>query len=312
MLVWLAVVTFRVGRVLPFERIGGKAELLMKTVSFLALCWLVAGAALAQQPLSRDEALKQLYHEYDAGSKTAQWVCTSGQTQSKQMEGWPCSKDYATVTISEVLMAEVEEDGVEKVYVVTSAAPDSAPGGYDCHACAPAVGMAVFAWKTDHWDLQSANAATGFYAGWGVPPEVGLAKVGPDRYGVLLSSSYMAQGYASSSKTLLLPVGSTVTKAWSIGDEEDDLGAYDPTGKDGEKVSYRSSAAIKFVAENETASGPPDYYDIEVISRGEDSPGTSGRIKQENWTEVYRFGGGKYTLLRHTDFVETKKAAKAN
>lgn len=121
---------------------------------------------MAQQPLSRDEAMKQLYHEYDAASKTAQWVCTAAQAQSKGTEGWPCSKDYATVTISQVLMAEVEEDGVEKVYVVASAAPDGSPGGYDCHACAPAVGMAVFAWKTDHWELQSANPATGFYAGW--------------------------------------------------------------------------------------------------------------------------------------------------
>ena len=285
----------------------GKTGLAMKILSFLVFCLYAVGAIYAQQPLSRDEALKQLYHNYNGTTQTAQWACASGQNVT--WGAWPCGKDDQTVAVSELLMAEVKEGDVAKVYFVASAVPDHTWGEYDCHACAPAIGVVVFAWNVDHWALQSANAGAAFYGEWGEAPDVYLVTIGPHRYGLMLSGSNEGQGYSASYKVLLVPLAKTVSRAWSIVDEQDDFGAYDPTDNFGPKTKYRSSAAIKFVAGDEIANGPRDYYDIEVISRGVDSPGTSGRLKRENWTETFRFRGGRFELLRHTDFVEVKKAA---
>ena len=284
----------------------------MKTLSLLVPCLLTAVGVTAQQPLSREAALKQLYHDYDAATRTAQWECTSAQTQTKHIEGWPCLKEYATVSIAELLMAHVQEDGVAKVYLVASARPDSSPGGFDCHSCAPAIGAAVFAWQADHWVLQSSNPATGFHGGFGVPPDVDLATIGRERHGVLLAWSDGAQGYAWSNRALLVPVAEKVTETWGIQDEQDNQGAYDPADKLGDHVLYRSSAAFKFFPSDDNGDGSKQYYDIEVVSRGEDRQDLQHPLKRENWTEVYRFSGSKYKLLRHTDFIETKKPAKAH
>jgi hypothetical protein len=266
----------------------------------------------AQVPLSQDEALKQLYHDYDPAKVTAQWVCTKGQLQSPNKEGWPCRKEDTTVSISVSLMAKVQEDKAEKIYLVASAKPASDPLGYDCEACAPAIGVAVFTWQKDHWMLQSSNAATGFYGALGDPPNVDLVTVGPSKYGLMLSLDNEGQGYASSYMVLLVPVDKTVSDVWSIEDEEDDYGAYDPTDKFAIHVKYRSSAAIKFIGRDDNTDGHYDYYDIEVISRGNDIPdtGTSRRLKDVNWTEIYRFSNGKYRLLQHKDFLEIKKPSK--
>jgi hypothetical protein len=158
--------------------------------------------------------------------------------------------------------------------------------------------------------LQSSNAATGFYGALGDPPDFDLVAVGPNKYGVMVSLGDDHGGYDSSYKALLVSAGKTVSEVWSIHDEADDFGAYDPTDKFAIHVKYRSSAAFKFVPTEESANGRNDYYDIEVISRGEDMPGTSRRLKDENWTEIYRFSNGKYRLLQHKDFHEIKNPSK--
>jgi hypothetical protein len=93
---------------------------------------------------------------------------------------------------------------------------------------------------------------------------------------------------------------------WKIEDEQDDFGAYDPTDKLAPHLSYRSSAAIKFYAINSDDGGLADYYDIEVISRGNSSKDNL-HLKPESWTEIYRFRDGQYKLLQHRDFIEVKK-----
>lgn len=280
----------------------------MKSLMFLLILCCSLTTMPAQEPLSQDEALKQLYHDYDPAKETAQWVCTKGQLQTPKREGWPCRKEDTTVSISVLLMADVQDGN--KFFLVASAKPASDPSGYDCHACAPAIGVAVFTWQAEHWVLQSANAATGFYGGWGDPPNVDLVTVGPGKYGLMLSLDNEGQGYASSYKVLLVPVDKTVSDVWSIEDEQDDYGAYDPTDKFAIHVKYRSSAAIKFIGSDENSNGRNDYYDIEVISSGKDMPDTSRRLKDENWTEIYRFSNGKYRLLQHKDFLDLKKPSK--
>lgn len=278
----------------------------MKSLPCIFACLFAINALSAQDLLSRDKALHQLYHEYDAAKKTAPWVCGLDRDHPNAENGWPCDRDYATVSIAVLLMAEVQEDGTDKVYLVASARPANPPNGFECHACRPAIGVAVFKWQGESWILQCANPATGFYGAWGDPPGVDLVKVGPEKHGLLLSERDLAQGFAWSSAMLLLPISGKVTESWRIQDEQDNLGAYDPTDKLNKQVPYRSSAAFKFIAADHL-DGSADYYDIEVESRGEDRKDLDHAVKQENWTETYRFTGGKYRLIRHTDFIETTR-----
>jgi hypothetical protein len=256
---------------------------------------------LAQKPLSEADALKQIYHEYDDSKKTAQWKCTR-EDDSHCWKG-----EYATVSIRPLLMAGVNEDGVQKTYVIASAKPAHPPLSYDCHSCAPAIGGAVFFWQSDRWHLQSVNPATGFFGSWGEPGDVDFVSVGPNLHGFLISTDFGGQGYYEASKTLLVSVGGTVKEVWKLQDEQDDIGAYDPTDIGADHTLYRSSAGVRFFADNEQHEESRDYYEIEVISRGRDRRGKNNTMRQQNWTEIYRFSAGRYQLLSRKDFTENQK-----
>lgn len=258
--------------------------------------------------MTEAQALSHIYRDYDPATRTAQWNCPAIEDQAKGREGWPCGKEYATVAISGLFMAQVADGNTLKTYVAASAVPAHPSMGYDCHACAPAIGAAVFEWEDGHWAAQSVNPIVGFYGGWGDPPTIDVVTAGPAKHGFLLSLSNEAQGYSDSSQVLLLPVGSTFSDVWDIEDEDDNFGACDPSDKENPCVRYRTSAAFHFIPDDRSS----DYYDIEVISRGRDREDQAHPMVSEDRTEIYRFSGGRYRLLRHTSFAETRKAATAS
>lgn len=285
-----------------------------KTSVFLALICL-CGMLRAQTPLSQDEALKQLYGNYDPNTKTATLSCTDAQrVQNEKTHGswWPCYEDSSVVSVDIILMATAPtwtdpKQKIEETYLVTSAVPAHAASKFDCHSCKPAIGVAQFVRQGQTWKLEKTNATVNFYGSWGRPPFVNLVAIGPSRYGVLLSVDDGGQGYTFGTKWLLAPSGKTVAELWKIQDEQDDFGAYDPKDVDGPSIRYRSAAAIRFscIFDDSCANGN-GYFDIEVISRGLDESGPKMSLKAQNWTDVYQFKDGKYKLVRHQNFIETK------
>ncbi len=213
-------------------------------------------------------------------------------------DGWPCDEGETT-RVSLLLISQFQEGQEWKTYVVASASPGENPRDYECHACGPAIGVAVFAWQNDHWLLQSSNAAIGFYGSWGGGPDVELVAIGPARHGVILWTSGGGQGYHGSEKHLIAPTENIVSEIWTLNDETDNSGAYDPTDKFASHRRYYAEVAFKFIY-----VGNDDYYDILAMSRGTDGKGNA------DWTRQYRFRDGQYRLLRSTTYVEAKGPQK--
>jgi hypothetical protein len=272
----------------------------------LLICLCSSMALLAQEPLTEAQALGQIYQHYDAATGTAQWPCPASKEQADRAGGWPCGKEYKTVTVAALLTTQVREEKSIKTYVVASAVPAHASLGYDCHACAPAIGAAVFDWKDGRWVTENINPAIGFYGGWGGPPSISFVAVGPEKHGIVLSLNYEGQGYSSSTSVFLLPLGTTFSEVWHLGTESDNLGACDPNDKENPCAPYRASAAFQFIPGDQYSA----FYDIEVISRGRDQQDFAHPLVNENWTDIYHFKNGTYQRVRHTAFVEDKRPAK--
>jgi len=254
----------------------------------------------AQTPLSPNDALAQIYRDYDPAKQQSKWVCASSQkaTDPIHRDGWPC-EEHEVTRVSLLLMSQLQEGSVWDTYVVASATPGENPHNYECHACGPAIGVARFEWLDDGWRLKNANAAVGFYGSYGAGPGVELVAIGPRRHGVILWTSGSGQGYHGSEKHLIAPIESTVREIWTLNDETDNSGAYDPTDKFAPHRRYSAEAAFKFLF-----VGNDDFYDILAMSRGTDSAGSA------SWTEQYRFRGGKYRLLRRTRYSERRLHSK--
>ena len=247
---------------------------------------------LGQGPFSIDDGLRQLYHDYDPTKKTAHWMCT--EEQHGEASDRICQylmtgnlKDDATVSVSVLLTAQVPEGDVTRIYLATSAKPARFPGEFDCHACIPAIGAAVYAWQGERWALEGANVAADYAGGWGESARVDLVTIGPKKHGLLLSSTDMGQGYVAAFKQLLAPLGKSFEEIWSLEDDDDDSGTIDPDDKTTSKPVCRASAALRFLADDETvngadANGKSNYYDIEVISRGSSWQDYNHPPKREN------------------------------
>jgi hypothetical protein len=283
----------------------------MRLALLLALAIPLKGVS-AQPPLFSADALAQLYGGYDAGAQTAQWKCTAEQQSRGMHSGWSCVGEGATVSITALLLAQVPEGASLKTYLIASAKPAYDPYGYDCHACQTAIGAAEFTLQGGKWTLEAANPAIGFYGGWGESPGVALVQAGEHKHGVLLCATDSGMGFISSSKVLLLPIGKSVTEVWSLDDEEDDLGAVDPADRQNPAAPHRSSAAFRFLAGEETANSDntSEYYDIEVISRGDNHDDFSHPTKTQDWTAIYRFSYGRYKLFRRSEFLERREPSK--
>jgi hypothetical protein len=249
----------------------------------------------AQTPLPPDEALAQIYKNYDPAKHQAKWSCSPSQKSDDpaKRDGWTCDEGEV-VRVSLLLISQSQEGQEWKTYVVASASPGENPRDFECHGCAPAIGVAVLVWQDDHWLLRNSNAAVGFYGSWGGgPDDVELVGIGPARHGVILWTSGGGQGYHESEKHLIAPAQNTADEIWTLNDETDDSGAYDPTDKFAPHRRYYAEVAFKFIY-----VGNDDYYDILAMSRGTDG------IGKANWTKQYRFRDGQYRLFRTATYGE--------
>lgn len=267
---------------------------MVKTLVVLFSSLIPFNTALSQMALSRDEALAQIYKDYAPAKQQAHWVCSDSQKSNDpaKRDGWACSEGEV-VSTSLLLMSQIKEGDDWKTYVVTSAVPAQEPHEYECHMCAPSVGVGIFVWHNGRWKLANANVAAGFYGEYGGPPIAGLVAIGPERHGIVLWAGYSGQGYHDSMKYLLAPVGNIVSEIWQLHDEADNSGTVDPTDNLAPHKLYYAEATFKFVY-----NGKDETYDIIAMSRGRDSKGPA------NWTAVYRFRNGKYELLRKTLYME--------
>jgi hypothetical protein len=96
---------------------------------------------------------------------------------------------------------------------------------------------------------------------------------------------------------------------WKIIEHEDNLGDYDPTGREGSSQRIDFSSAYRF----EPSDPSTDHYQIDVVSRGW-GYSLDGSYRSQNWNATYRFQNGSYRLMKLTQFHEaaTAKAKPRN
>src|ERR1700722_5035741 len=113
----------------------------MKLVVALLFMMLVRWTS-AQTVLTNTEALQVIYRGYDPATKTADGT------------SWH-EKDMGVdrLRVDVILSVQVNTvSGGPRTYVVTSAVPQpSATGKYDCHACAPDIGVGIFVYANSSW-----------------------------------------------------------------------------------------------------------------------------------------------------------------
>jgi hypothetical protein len=226
-------------------------------------------------------ALELLYGNYDVTLGGARWKRQSQTPNNVIAPEWPSSfssfsPDSAVVRVG--FQAEYEENGQPKYIVLTYAIPDS-PDEFDCHACVPLIGAAVFDRHGSNWEVATQETNLMMAGAWGKPPVAQLLIIGPKKYGIRLVNSELHQGYASDTETIVTEMDARLRIIFRQDTLADSCGA---------KPDCESIAStIDFVP-----GGNSEYYDIRVISKASET--TGGSTKTSETTRKYAISDGSY------------------
>lgn len=194
--------------------------------------------------------------------------------------------------VSIIFDAPYREDNIDKHIVITATVP--ANEDYGCHACAPLIGGAVFRRLGKYWVLEAENKYITVMGKFGSTDRevIRLAKIGPDRFGVIFQGDDVHQGYISNYISLIVPYGKSLVEALQFFVEGPGSAACpDNTGK-GFIDLPEQGIDIRYVkGESQTS-----YYDIEAIVRY--NSGICGQVKAVKEVRHFRFTDGKYVRIK--------------
>ncbi|MFA6283575.1 MAG: hypothetical protein WCT30_09760 [Desulfurivibrionaceae bacterium] len=174
------------------------------------------------------------------------------------------------------------EDGIEKNVIVTATVPSDK--SYECHACAPLIGAAVFRRSGNGWIMESQNKYANVIGKFGTTENesMGLTKIGPSRYGVVFRGEDFHQGYVSTYVSLLIPFNRSFISSLHFFVEGPGEGACPD-------AVWKQGIDLKAIKGQITSQG---YYDMEASVRY--NSGNCGRVKPAVEKRLFKFARGKY------------------
>jgi|GEM_PF-5662880 len=155
---------------------------------------------------------------------------------------------------------------------------------YQCHACAHLVGGAVFVKSKNGWSIESKSKIIGWSSDL-FHENITLVKIGPDKYGVMLSVDDVYQGYETKYKFMIVSYNNILKKVLDVGFSEKP--SHDVCGKGIEEQKVE----VEFDKTQDS-----ECFDIIVhIKRNEGSCRTKISVLSE--TKRYKYVKGKYKYV---------------
>jgi len=230
--------------------------------------------------------MKTLYGNFDQ---------TKGESTFVMKEAGPEGAFFpkgATVKVQPYFVQSAEDSGTIKVFFLTQGIP-AQDEPFDCHACAPLIGAAVFAKKDGAWTVEARDLDSTIAGGWGRPPEARLLRIGPRKKGVELKVGGGGQGVTVVGVSILVPWNGSVSEAL-VQVISDDNGGY-CGNEEGMMPCYSTHTSIGFV------KGENTEYDDVIVKTAGTRLSKSAPYKAEKVDETERrvLRNGKYALPLH-------------
>lgn len=250
---------------------------------------LVKPAAVPPRPNFSGEfnvakALVLVYGSYDAQKKYVKWRLSKDDLAGKGETGI----NPGTVYTATNMMQSFTQNGAQRYFVIT----ETVPARYNCHACAPFIGGAIFTQVGDNWQLDAASKLISTLGSFGTAPKGKLIKIGPDRYGIIFHEGGMNQGVSGESVIIFSEVGESVQEVLTVGEYSGDNSGDCGEGSLFGTPCWKYSSKMDF-----EAGANADYFDTKVTTTGtkEDQ---NGKVRRANEVRKYTFKDGKFVLVK--------------
>lgn len=228
------------------------------------------------------QAMRTFYGNYDVRRQTSITQLPKNSTSLP-------APGEEQMTVRVLFHSFVGESVARSLFLVTYAVPSN-DDTYECHLCAPVIGMSVFSWSGGKWTMDASNRAVTFAGEWGKPPRhVELVQIGSHRTAVKIIDVGKGNGETTAILDILVPWNHTVKLGLQRTIADDDKGLCDPTGL----PCYQNHRTISFAPHDD-----PEYFDIELKLSGTDLPLNDstphGRSRKVSGLEIFRFDNGTY------------------
>lgn len=249
------------------------------------------------------QAMRMFYGNYDVRTQT------SITRLPKNTTSLPAPGEEQ-MTIRVLFNSFVGERSARSFFLLTYAIP-SGDETYDCHACAPVIGMSVFTYNGGTWMINASNRAVTFAGEWGKPPrDIELVEIGSNLTAVKIVEVGKGNGETTAVLDILVPWNRTVKLGLRRVIADDDKGVCDPEGL----PCYENHRTISFVRHDGT-----EYYDIELKLSGTDLPLNDStprrRSRKVSGFETFRLVNGIFSRVSkegdRTYFDETVAKRKS-
>ncbi len=154
---------------------------------------------------SEDQCLMMIYGNYDYHTKSASWINIQFPDKSDG-DGYFEERKGIVKTI---FFQPYYENGKDKIFLLTKTIPRNIP--FDCHACLPLIGAAVFVRKIGHWEIEAQNKFIMYDGEYGELPVVKLISVGKNKFGLSLEFEHIAVG--DRELNIFIPYKNTIVNA---------------------------------------------------------------------------------------------------
>jgi len=153
-------------------------------------------------------AMKLIYGSYILSEGSAHWT---PKQQKAYPPHWP-----DTVRVRVLLDSSYIESGVPQHLLVTWSMPqESFDGEFTCHSCGVLIGLTLFAKDGDVWRAAASDLQFGVYGQFGMPPDVSLQRLGPERFGLVMPATFGSAGTVEESITIIAQKGESFVEAFS-------------------------------------------------------------------------------------------------
>jgi len=244
----------------------------------------IASILMYKPALSEEQALTMVYGNYDNTNKYAHWT-NIPFPDNEAISGYFKERKGFVKTIS---LQPYYENGKNKVFLLTKTIPTNM--SFDCHACLPLIGAAVFVEKNRHWEIEAQNLFIMYDGEYGELPTVKLIQVGQDKFGLSLEFGHIV--VRDKELSILIPYNKNITQA------HQEIVYYENFND----CEYSKSIQCEAYTANVSfiKSAKEAYYDLNVKKFGTIYSERRNKNMPVEETITYKFINGKYNKTHHT------------
>ncbi|MBI4852666.1 MAG: hypothetical protein HY819_12790 [Acidobacteria bacterium] len=232
--------------------------------------------------LEKDKAMLLVFGNYNNIKDISEWVITKQDINKHKIpEDWLLTEEKTILYVKPIVVESFKEGNTDKKLIITKAHPNEKFD--DCHACGVIIGGILFSKINGEWKLDIDQRYITLDGEFGdIDFNYELAKIGNNRYGIIMFPLYSGLGIDNEKLFLITVVNNELRKVLEADKSGNNEGV-------GHGKLWRYDSKYKFIPQQRS-----EYYNFSLNTSGTMYSNNKSKIIKVNKNKIYSFKNGVY------------------